>query len=75
MDATATDGAGPSATDTDGAVFTGFGSDSASQSGSGSSSSSNSDNSAATRMLLNAGELYGLAVVGLGVFSGFTFLL
>ena len=69
MSATGTNGAA-SATGSD-AVYTGFGGGSAETS---SADSSNSD-SAATRMVINAGEMYGLAVIAAGVFTGFTFFL
>lgn len=59
-----------SATGSD-AVYTGFGGDSAEST----SSSSSDSSSAATRMVLNAGEMYGLAVVGAGIFTGFTLFL
>ena len=68
MEATATDGSA-SATGSDGAVYTGFGGDSSD------SSSSDDSGSGATRMVLNAGEMYGLAVVAAGIFTGFTYFL
>jgi hypothetical protein len=75
MSATATDGSA-SSTGSDGAVYTGFG-DSSSESGSSSSepSSSSSSDSAAARIVLNVGEIYGLAMIAAGVFTGFTFFL
>jgi hypothetical protein len=75
MSATATDGSA-SSTGSDGAVYTGFG-DGSSESGSSSStpSGSSGSDSAATRMVLNVGEMYGLAMIAAGVFTGFTFFL
>ena len=82
MSATATDGsAAPTGSDV---VYTGFGAgggSSASNTGSASASQAaattgTSFNSAAARVIvLNAGEMYGLAAVGAGIFAGFTFFL
>jgi hypothetical protein len=69
MSSTATDGSA-SATGSD-AVYTGFGGNSAETTA---ASSSNTD-SAAVRLALNAGEMYGLGVVAAGVFAGFTLFL
>ncbi|RMZ86970.1 hypothetical protein DV736_g5801, partial [Chaetothyriales sp. CBS 134916] len=55
-----------------GAVYTGFGGSSASAT---STSSSDHHTSAATHLILNIGEVYGLAVVIGGIFAGFAFML
>lgn len=71
MIATATDGSA-SATGSD-VVYTGFGGSGAAETTAASSSST--PESAAARLVLNAGEMYGLGVVAAGIFTGFAFFL
>lgn len=70
MIATATDGSA-SATGSD-TVYTGFGGSNAAETTA--ASSSNTD-SAAARLVLNVGEMYGLGIVAAGIFTGFAFFL
>lgn len=69
MSATTTGGAAAS-TASDGVIYTGFGTDS----GATATAASDSANAAA-RLIVNFGELYGLAVVAAGIFAGFTIML
>jgi hypothetical protein len=66
MFATATSDGSSASTASDGAVYTGFGGSASAETGSPSS-----DNGAG-RLILNAGELYGLGLVAAGIFIGFT---
>jgi len=70
MSATTTGGAAAS-TASDGIIYTGFGTGSAATATAGSGSS----NSAAARLVVNFGQIYGLAVVATGIFAGFALML
>lgn len=56
-------------------VYTGFGGSSATSSSSSSGSSSSSSRSGAASIIVDMGQLYGLAVVATGIFAGATLLL
>ncbi|KEF60054.1 uncharacterized protein A1O9_04904 [Exophiala aquamarina CBS 119918] len=73
MSATTTGGAAAS-TASDGVIYTGFGTESGASATAG-SGSSGSSNSAAARLVVNFGQIYGLAVVATGTFAGFTLML
>jgi len=80
MPATSTLAGSAASTASDGSVvYTGFGGGGAATttpaSGGGSGSGSGSGSSAASRLIVNVGEMYGLAVVAAGVFFGFSVML
>lgn len=74
MSATTTGGAAAS-TASDGVIYTGFGTGSSASATTGSGSSGSSESSAAARLIVNFGQLYGLAVVAAGIFAAFTIVL
>lgn len=74
MSATTTGGAAAS-TASDGVIYTGFGTESGASATAGSGGSGSSSSSAAARLVVNFGQIYGLAVVGAGIFAGFTLML
>jgi hypothetical protein len=74
MPATSTaPGAAASTASDGGVVYTGFGSGSAAATSTAAGSSSGS--SAATRLVINVGQMYGLGAVAAGIFFGFSFML
>lgn len=75
MSATTTGGAAAASTASDGVIYTGFGTDSSATATAGSGGSGSSASSAAARLIVNFGQIYGLAVVGAGIFAGFTLML
>jgi hypothetical protein len=77
MPATSTSPGAAASTGADGSVvYTGFGGAAATTTASGDSGSgSSSGSSAASRLIVNAGEMYGLAVLAAGVFFGFSVML
>lgn len=70
MSATTTGGAAAS-TASDGVIYTGFGTGS----GATATAASGSTENAAARLIVNFGQIYGLAVVAAGIFAGFTVML
>lgn len=69
MMATGTNGA-PASTASDGAVFTGFGGGSAAT-----TTAASSKKGAASRTIVDFGQMYGLGVVAVSFFAGFALLL
>lgn len=77
MSATSTVGAAASTASDGSVVYTGFGGGSAATTtaASGSDNGSGSGSSAASRLVINVGEIYGLAIVATGIFFGFSVML
>lgn len=73
MPATST-GASAASTASDGVVYTGFGQGSAATT-TAASSNDGSGSSAATRLVINMGEMYGLGLIATGIFFGFSIML
>ncbi|KIX01709.1 uncharacterized protein Z518_09435 [Rhinocladiella mackenziei CBS 650.93] len=72
MPATSTTAGAAASTASDGVIYTGFGDGAAATA---SASSDGSGSSAATRIIVNIGQIYGLGVVAAGIFAGFSFML
>jgi len=76
MPATSTTDGVAASTGSDGSVvYTGFGGGAAATTTAASGNSGSSGSSAATRLVINIGEMYGLAVVAAGIFCGFSVML
>ncbi|KIW65219.1 hypothetical protein PV04_07497 [Phialophora macrospora] len=70
-----TDGAAASTASDGSVVYTGFGGGAATTTAASGDSESDSGSSAASRLVVNIGEIYGLAVVAAGIFFGFSMML
>jgi len=73
MPATSTTRGTAASTASDGVVYTGFGGAAATTTAGNSGSGSNS--SAATRVIIDLGQMYGLGAVVIGIFVGFFVML
>ncbi|EXJ87119.1 hypothetical protein A1O3_04077 [Capronia epimyces CBS 606.96] len=71
MPATSTTAGAAASTASDGVIYTGFGGGAAATT----AASAGSGSSAATRVFLDVGQIYGLGLLCAGIFAGFTFML